>query len=153
MLEIERSSLTDCLCLQGDTAVLLGPDGEELDRLTTEIEMVQRSEAPEDDGQSSSVDAFLFLTDLDLVEDRVTIRNGGADTVALEGWQLRSARGGQHYDFAGRGTVLAGGTQITIWSGKEAKERSREEQLADRANDHVFWRATPVWADKGDTAW
>ena len=65
---------------------------------------------------------------------------------------MRSARGGQQYDFAGRGTVLAGGTQITIWSGKEAEERSLEEQLEDRQNDHVFWRATAVWSDQGDTA-
>ena len=28
-----------------------------------------------------AVDAFLFLSNLDLIKDRLTIRNGGADTV------------------------------------------------------------------------
>ena len=57
----------------------------------------------------------------------------------MEGWQVRSGRGGQHFDFVGTGHVLAGGAQLTLHSGKDGQERQQASQLADSANDHLFW--------------
>ena len=57
----------------------------------------------------------------------------------MEGWQVRSTHGGQHFDFLGTGHVLAGGTQLTIWSGKDGKKHQEESTIADPANDHLFW--------------
>lgn len=78
----------------GDTAVLRGPDGEEeLDRITSEVVFEQQAQQPLEQGEDgendddrgeapeSSVDSFLFLADLDLLQERVTICNGGADAV------------------------------------------------------------------------
>ena len=59
--------------------------------------------------------------------------------VAMEGWQVRSGRGGQHFDFAGTGHVVAGGAQLTIHSGKDGQKHQADSQLADSTNDHLFW--------------
>jgi hypothetical protein len=74
----------------GDTAILRGPGEEELDRITTEIVFEQQTEPPLAQAQGaderleapeSSVDSFLFIANLDLLQERVTICNGGADAV------------------------------------------------------------------------
>mgnify|MGYP002630727694 CR=1 FL=1 len=59
--------------------------------------------------------------------------------VALEGWQLRSGKGGQQFDFSGTGHVLPGGAHLTIHSGKAGKKDQAASQLADSTNDHLFW--------------
>lgn len=75
---------------RGDTAILRGPSEQELDRITTEIVFEQQTEPPlaQVEGadadleiRESSVDSFLFIANLDLLQERVTICNGGADAV------------------------------------------------------------------------
>jgi hypothetical protein len=59
----------------------------------------------------------------------------------MEGWQVRSGQGGQHFDFASKmaGHVVAGGAQLTLHSGKDGQKHQAELQLADPTNDHFFW--------------
>lgn len=73
----------------GDTAILRGPGEEELDRITSEIVFEQETVPPQGkhgedlslQKPESSVEAFLFLANLDLLQERVTICNGGARVV------------------------------------------------------------------------
>ena len=73
----------------GDTAILCGPGEKELDRLTAEIIFEQQTESVHAEGDDesrvaapeSSVDSFLFIANLDLLQERVTICNGGAHAV------------------------------------------------------------------------
>ena len=73
----------------GDTAILRGPGEKEIDRISAEIVFEQQTDLQQgehgDDLRlqtpESSVKAFLFIANLDLLQERVTICNGGARAV------------------------------------------------------------------------
>ncbi|WP_223700434.1 MBL fold metallo-hydrolase [Sutcliffiella deserti] len=83
----------------------------------------------------------VVITDLDVMEETVTLQNKGESTVDLSNWKLISKKGYQTFDFP-KAFKLAPGEMIYITSGAQKKQFKR----------YIHWLSDYLWNDKGDTA-
>ena len=125
---------------EGDEAGLVNADGEEVSTL----KMPKLS--AEADAEEAKAGPQVVISELNLLQDTVTITNNGDEDVPLKGWKLVSKTGDQEYAFTARASIKAGDT-LTIWSGKKAKASARKGGAK-----HLFWTARYIWNNEGDEA-
>lgn len=88
----------------------------------------------------TSVD--VVISELDLENEKVTIRNNGSKDVDLTGWTLVSEEENQTFKFPD-GFVLKAGSSVNIWSGPNAKHNPPTD---------LKWTGAYIWNNDGDTA-
>jgi competence protein ComEC len=84
----------------------------------------------------------VYISDVDLSQETVTVMNGSNATVDISGWYLISEEGNQRYDFP-PGSTLEAGYYITVWSGPDAQNIPPYYQL---------WTNGYIWNNSGDAA-
>jgi competence protein ComEC len=84
----------------------------------------------------------VYISDVDLDGETVTVMNGSGENVDISGWYLVSEEGNQRYDFP-QGSTIEEGYYITVWSGPDAENRPPYYQL---------WTNGYIWNNSGDAA-
>lgn len=79
------------------------------------------------------------IPEINAADDRLTLRNSGSETVALDGWYLYSSRGGEFFAFpagaqlsAGASATVGGrsaGTVDYLWDEKRVIHKSKKDVL------------------------
>lgn len=77
------------------------------------------------------------ITNVDLANELVTIKNNESSDISMTGWKLVSVEGNQEYEFPS-GYILKAGATITIASGN--------------AEGTLKWTTTNIWNNSGDKA-
>ncbi|MFQ3544319.1 cell wall-binding repeat-containing protein [Halobacillus rhizosphaerae] len=93
---------------------------------------------PSETGTTGKLD----ITKLDIVAEKVTIKNMDQKDISMAGWKLVSVDGNQTFDFPSN-FVLKKGASVTITSGRNSYE-SRPNVLQ--------WSKAYLWDNNGDTA-
>jgi beta-lactamase superfamily II metal-dependent hydrolase len=86
--------------------------------------------------------ANLVISELDLVKEKVTIRNNGIKDVSMTGWTLVSEEGNQTYEFPD-GFVLKSRSSVNVWSGPNAINKPPTD---------LKWTGSYIWNNDGDAA-
>ncbi|OUM94005.1 MAG: hypothetical protein BAA00_15515 [Parageobacillus thermoglucosidasius] len=86
--------------------------------------------------------ANLVISELDLVKEKVTIRNNGTKDVSMTGWTLVSEEGNQTYEFPD-GFVLKSRSSVNVWSGPNAINKPPTD---------LKWTGSYIWNNDGDAA-
>jgi len=89
-------------------------------------------------------DTPIFIQELDLKGDYVTIINTTENDVNFCGWRLKSVVGRQSFQFPDDFVLKAGAT-VTVWSGRTADTKHNPPSS-------FFWTKKFIWNDKGDDA-
>lgn len=83
----------------------------------------------------------VYISDVDLEWESVTVMNDSDKNVDISGWYLISEEGNQRYDFP-EGSVIQAGYYIKVLSGPKAYEGSYEQ----------IWTKGYIWNNDGDAA-
>ncbi|NDI33587.1 thermonuclease family protein [Chengkuizengella sediminis] len=86
--------------------------------------------------------SYIQITELNLEEEYITIKNSDNTDMDMTGWSVLSVQGDQRFDFPDSYTIKAGET-ITIWSG----DFSRGVWSSD-----LYWTEKNIWNNNGDPA-
>ncbi|WP_263622975.1 lamin tail domain-containing protein [Guptibacillus algicola] len=84
----------------------------------------------------------LEITNLNLQEENVTIKNMDSEDISMDGWTLVSVDGNQTYEFPSD-YVLRKGENVTLTSGRGAYEDPPGV---------LEWSGAYLWDNNGDTA-
>ncbi|MCF6095075.1 thermonuclease family protein [Microaerobacter geothermalis] len=97
----------------------------------------QQSAQPPSTGSGSG---SLVISDKNLSDEYVEIKNTGSTSVNLSGWILLSVRGNQTYSFPNY--ELESGASVRVWSGPKVKENP----------SGLIWTSKYIWNNDGDPA-
>jgi micrococcal nuclease len=82
----------------------------------------------------------VYIAKVDLSNEYFTLTNNSDTDITLTGWKMVSIEGNQTYYFPD-GFVLKAKTDVTVWSGKDAK---------DNPPSDLKWTGKNIWNNKGD---
>jgi competence protein ComEC len=83
----------------------------------------------------------VYISDVDLKNEAVTVMNDSNQNVDISGWYLISEEGNQRYDFP-EGSVIQAGYYIKVLSGADAYNGVYEQ----------LWTNAYIWNNSGDAA-
>jgi Lamin Tail Domain/SbsC C-terminal domain len=83
----------------------------------------------------------IYISDVDLEWESVTVMNDTNETVDISGWYLISEEGNQRYDFP-EGSTMEAGYYIAVLSGPDAYDGAFEQ----------LWTTSYMWNNNGDAA-
>ncbi|KAG8457000.1 hypothetical protein KFE25_006612 [Diacronema lutheri] len=87
-----------------------------------------------------------YISQLDLLNDCVTVKNAGDEVCALGGYKLQSVHSTEvSFTFPAEFEILPGAA-VTVWSGKKNQRRRRDPQT------ELWWSPRYMWNDEGDMA-
>lgn len=95
----------------------------------------------EESETSGSAKSTVYVSDLNLQDERVQISNMGSSPVSLNGWKIEDEGSKHIYTF--QSYTLNAGTTVTIFTGKGTSSATE-----------LYWQLDdPIWNNDGDTAY